>query len=120
MRSQRLVRPCLCPLPCSEDLSFEEAQKLAVRVLTKAMDTTHPSAEKMEVRGGRNYFVFMRLLRKSRPVRSCVALYYYCSPSPPVFPLGCHFDARGGRTWGGATAARATRTDHCGGGGADC
>lgn len=33
----------------SEDISFEDAKKLAVRVLTKAMDTTAPTAEGVEV-----------------------------------------------------------------------
>lgn len=36
----------------TEDLSLTDATKLAVRVLGKAMDTTNPTAEKMEVRGG--------------------------------------------------------------------
>jgi hypothetical protein len=33
----------------SETLSLPDAAKLALRVLTKAMDTTAPSAEKVEV-----------------------------------------------------------------------
>jgi 20S proteasome subunit alpha 3 len=32
-----------------EDLGLEEAQALAMKVLTKAMDTTHPTSEKIEV-----------------------------------------------------------------------
>lgn len=33
----------------SEDLSLEDAKKLAVKVLTKALDTTHPTAERIEL-----------------------------------------------------------------------
>lgn len=36
----------------TEELSLTDATKLAVRVLGKAMDTTNPTAEKMEVRSG--------------------------------------------------------------------